>query len=66
VKGIDRHGDDLLVATCFILHQQSANRAAADDGPRNNRNLAHDQYVNWIAILGLFCVGHGKGRRKAY
>ncbi|KPJ80768.1 MAG: hypothetical protein AMJ58_07635 [Gammaproteobacteria bacterium SG8_30] len=52
VQLVDRHGHDLLVGTGLVLHEQRADRPAADDGPGHHRHLADDDHVHGVAVLG--------------
>lgn len=47
---VDRHRHQLLVGAGFVLHAQDADRAAADDRARHQRQRQNDQHIGRIAI----------------
>jgi hypothetical protein len=51
IQLVDRHGNNLFVNAVFIFHQQRADRAAAYDGARRDRDLRKHHTITWIAIF---------------
>ncbi len=46
------NGDDLLIETAFVFHQQHADRAHAHDSARHDGAGIGDQHVAGIAVAG--------------
>ena len=49
---VDRHGQQLGILAGFVGHGQHADRAAADNDARGQREGADDQHVNRVAVAG--------------
>jgi len=52
VEFVHRHRQNLFVITSFINHDQTADRAATDNGTGDHRRRANHQNVHGIAVTG--------------